>query len=281
MPYGRYGETIEGVLAQISTIQKTMETNPARDRLQDLLGAGAARNALDCALWDLEAKTTDEPAWKIAGLTKPQAVTTAFTISLGTPAHMAAAARQASHMPVLKLKLGAPGDQDRLTAIRQAVPGTRLVVDANEGWTADELPSLLSVCRDVGIELIEQPLPADSDRILADIDRTVPICADESIHDLSSLPPLLDRYDAINIKLDKTGGLTEAIRLSDAARTADKKIMIGCMVSTSLGIAPALLLTRNAAFVDLDGPLLLARDRAPGLVFKGAQIQPETRDLWG
>ena len=243
--------------------------------------AGAARNAIDCALWDFEAKTSGRRVHELAGLSAPAPVTTCFTISLGTPDEMAAKARAAAHRPLLKLKLGGSGDAERVAAVRAAVPQARLVADANEAWTIDQLPALMQACRRARIELVEQPLPAGQDDALATLERLVPLCADESVHTAADLPRLARLYDAVNIKLDKTGGLTEALAMSAAAQAAGLKIMMGCMVGTSLGMAPALLLAQRAAWVDLDGPLLLASDREHGLRYDGGTVFPPEAALWG
>ena len=280
VPYGRYGETVPGVLATISSITPRLRTGLDRAELQKALPHGAARNALDCALWDLEAKRTGRRVFEIAGLTAPEPVRTAYTISLDTPEAMAKAAAKAK-LPLLKLKLGAPGDPKRLTAVRAAVRHATLIVDANEGWGAENLKENLAACADAGVRLVEQPLPADADQPLETIERPIPICADESVHDRASLSGLVGKYDAVNIKLDKAGGLTEALAMAEAAKEAGFEIMVGSMVSTSLGVAPALLLAGRARFVDLDGPLLLARDRPGGLRYEGALVHPPAADFWG
>jgi L-alanine-DL-glutamate epimerase-like enolase superfamily enzyme len=280
VPYARYGETVPGVLATISSITPHLRAGLARPELQKALPHGAARNALDCALWDLEAKRTGRRVFELAGLAAPEPVTTAYTISLDTPEAMARAAAKAK-LPLLKLKLGAPGDPKRLKAIRAAARDATLIVDANEGWHAENLEENLQACADARVRLVEQPLPADADQPLEKVNRPVPICADESVHDRTSLSGLIGKYDAINIKLDKAGGLTEAIALASSAKDAGFEIMIGSMVSTSLGVAPALLLANSARFVDLDGPLLLARDREHGLHYEGAVVHPASSDFWG
>jgi L-Ala-D/L-Glu epimerase len=280
VPYVRYGETVSGVLATISSITPRLRTGLDRAELQKALPHGAARNALDCALWDLEAKRTGRRVFEIAGLTAPEPVGTAYTISLDTPEAMAKAAAKAK-LPLLKLKLGAPGDPKRLTAVRTAVRHATLIVDANEGWGAENLKENLAACADAGVRLVEQPLPADADQPLETIERPIPICADESVHDRTSLSGLVGKYDMVNIKLDKAGGLTEALAMAEAAKEAGFEIMVGSMVSTSLGVAPALLLAGRARFVDLDGPLLLARDRPGGLRYEGALVHPAAADFWG
>jgi len=272
VPYARYGETPEGVLTTILSLAPAIAAGLDRQALQSALPPGAARNGLDCAFWDLEAKRAGTSVSALAVLDVPPLVTTAYTISLGTPEAMAQAAGKASAYPLLKLKLGGAGDRERLSAIRTAVPQARLIVDANEAWAPEDLAAHLAACRDLGIELVEQPLPADADAPLGTLPHPVPVCADESIHGLASLDALGPRYEAINIKLDKTGGLTEAIALGRAARQRGLKLMVGCMVGTSLSMAPALLLSGLADWVDLDGPLLLQRDRPDGLKYAGGKI---------
>ncbi|QAY95988.1 L-Ala-D/L-Glu epimerase [Methylovirgula ligni] len=280
VPYARYGESIESVVAQIESLRHDIETGTGRDALQRLLPHGAARNALDCALWDLEAKIQGLSAFELAGLAPPEPVVTAYTLSLGTPEAMAAAAR-AANRPLLKLKLAGDGDAERLAAVRAAVPAATLIVDANEAWSAANLDANLAACVAQGVALIEQPLPAGEDAILAEIAHPVPLCADESLHDRADLAHLRGRYEAINIKLDKTGGLTEALALATAAEALGLQLMIGCMVASSLAMAPALLLAGRARYVDLDGPLLLARDRPDGLLYEGARVFPAAPALWG
>lgn len=281
VPYARYGETVETVLAQIASVRAAIEAGAGRGHLQDLLPPGAARNALDCALWDFEAKQSGLAAHVLAGIAAPIAVTTAYTISAGSPAEMAAAAAKEQARPLLKIKLMGNGDQERLAAVRAAAPASVLIVDANEAWSRADLEPNLEACAKAGIALVEQPLPAAEDAVLAEIPHIVPICADESVHDRSGLEALRLRYDAINIKLDKTGGLTEALALAEHAENLGFGLMIGCMVASSLAMAPALLLAARASFVDLDGPLLLARDRPEGLAYQGSLILPPIRDLWG
>jgi L-alanine-DL-glutamate epimerase-like enolase superfamily enzyme len=280
VPYGRYGETVEGVVAAIAALAPDFANGLNRAGLQDALPAGAARNALDCALWDLEAKRGGRPAYELAGLPAPRPLVTAYTISLGDPAAMAAAAKAADR-PLLKVKLGAPGDPARIAAVRAAAPDARLIVDANEGWTEENLAENLSACAAAGVALIEQPLPAGADDALARLAHPVPICADESVHDRASLPALAGKYDAINIKLDKTGGLTEALAVLHEGERLGFDIMIGCMIATSLAMAPALLLAQRAQYVDLDGALLLARDRGDALEYRQSLVLPPARALWG
>jgi L-alanine-DL-glutamate epimerase-like enolase superfamily enzyme len=281
LPYDRYGESVERVVTAIEACAGAVAEGLTHAELQSLLPAGAARNALDCALWDLEAKRSGKRAAELAGLPPLHAVTTAFTLSLGSPEAMAAKAREARDYPLLKLKLGGGGDKDRLRAVREAVPRARLIVDANEAWQPHDMESLLAAAWAAGVELVEQPLPAGNDGLLAEIERPVPVCADESAHDSTSLGALSSRYDAINIKLDKTGGLTEALLVAKRARELGLKIMVGSMVATSLAIAPALLVAQQANWVDLDGPLLLARDRVPGLTYEDALVFPPEPALWG
>jgi L-Ala-D/L-Glu epimerase len=281
VPYARYGESPESVLALIRAQEEAIGAGLTRAELLERVGAGAARNALDCALFDLEAKLGGRPAWEIAGLSPPEPAVTAYTLSLGTPESMEAAARGAAQRPLLKVKLGGEGDPARIAAVRRGAPESRLIVDANEAWRAETLEANLAACLEAGVGLIEQPLPAGDDAALAGISRPIPICADESLHDRAGLDALADRYDAINIKLDKTGGLTEAVMLAHEARARGLSLMIGCMVGTSLAMAPAMLLAHHADYVDLDGPLLLARDRAPGLRFEGSLIHPPEPELWG
>jgi L-alanine-DL-glutamate epimerase-like enolase superfamily enzyme len=281
VPYPRYGETPQATLAVLKSMKKPLARGLTRKMLQDEMPAGAARNALDCALIDLEAKIAGQRAWNLLGCPAPAPCTTAYTISLGTPEVMAAATAAAAHRPLFKIKLGGEGDGMRIAAVRKAAPNSELVVDANEAWTPENLERNLRDCAEAGVTLVEQPLPAGNDEVLARIRRPLKVCADESVHDRASLRGLRERYDAVNIKLDKTGGLTEALAMADAARALGFEIMIGCMVATSLAMAPAMLLTSRARFVDLDGPLLLARDRDRGLRYDGSTIYPPDAALWG
>jgi L-Ala-D/L-Glu epimerase len=281
VPYPRYNETVQASLSALERNKSKIEIGVTRNDLSSLDIPMSARNALDCALWDLEAKTSDSPVWKRAGLPDLKAVTTAYTISLDEPEAMAQAAAKASHYPLLKLKLGGDDDTARIRSVRAAVPKSRLIIDANEGWSEASIIGLLRVCASEGVELIEQPLPAASDQILRDVNHTVPICADESAHDIAGLAGLVGKYDAVNIKLDKTGGLTPAIAMANRAKDLNLKIMIGCMVSTSLSMLPALHLAHLADWVDLDGPLILARDRENGLRYEAGIIFPPSRALWG
>jgi L-Ala-D/L-Glu epimerase / N-acetyl-D-glutamate racemase len=277
VPYARYGETIEASLAALRGFSGPFD----RARVASLLPAGAARNALDCALWDLEAKRAKKRVWEIAGLDTPRPALTAYTLSLDTPAAMAAAARAVPQLKLLKLKLGGPGDPERMAAVRAARPDARLIADANEAWTAEMLVPFLDAAAHAGLELIEQPMPAAADEILERIPHAVAICADESARTSADLDRLAARYEAVNIKLDKTGGLTEALAMARGARVHGLKIMVGSMVATSLAAAPALLLANEAEWVDLDGPLLLARDREPGLKIEMGVISPPPPELWG
>ncbi len=281
VPYPRYNETPEAALKALQALATAVAGGLDRQGLQAALPAGAARNALDCALIDLEAKRAGRRAWDLFGRAAPEPCITAYTISLGRPAAMAEAAAKAAHRALLKIKLGGDGDAARIAAVRKAAPHSELIVDANEAWTPSNLERNLAACAEAGVTLVEQPLPAGSDDMLARIRRPVKVCADESAHDRTSLEALRGRYDAVNIKLDKTGGLTEALAMAEAARALGFDIMVGCMVATSLAMAPAMLLTPMARFVDLDGPLLLARDREDGLRYDGSLVHPPGASLWG
>ena len=276
----RYNQNADSVLAQISSIASVDDLD--RDKLQQLLPAGAARNALDCALWDLEAKRSGKRAWELANIPIADQVETSFTISLDTPERMAEAAAAATELPILKLKLcGDDSDLARVEAVRAAAPMARLFIDANESWSPRHYRNIVSALNELGVELIEQPFPADADDVLQTLEHAIPVCADESCHTTLDLLRLRNRYEAINIKLDKTGGLTEALQLYQRARESNFKILIGCMICTSLSIAPARLLAGNADWVDLDGPLLLARDRDNGLPYQSGRIGIPARELWG
>jgi L-Ala-D/L-Glu epimerase len=281
VPYARYGETVDGVMAELEAVRGLIEGNHDRQAVPELVKASAARNVLDCALWDLEAKRGGQPAWHLAGLQQPKPLVTAYTLSLADPTAMGEAAAAAAGRPLLKLKLGGAGDRERLAAVRRNAPLSRLIVDANEGWNEAELATMFAACAEFGVELIEQPLPAGRDAALEQIERPVPVCADESIHVASDVAELVGRYDAINVKLDKTGGLTGALRLANAAQARNMKLMVGCMVATSLAMAPAFLVAQRADYVDLDGPLLLKRDRVPGIRFEGSMMHPPPPELWG
>jgi L-Ala-D/L-Glu epimerase len=281
VPYPRYGETAEATLAALQAMQGPLSRGLDRKTLQAAMPPGAARNALDCALMDLEAKTSGRRVWSLLGCPAPKPRTTAYTISLGSPEAMAAATAKAAHRPLLKIKLGGDGDGARIVAVRAAAPKSELIVDANEAWTPGNLEQNLAACAGAGVTLVEQPLPAGRDEALARIQRPIAVCADESVHDRASLEGLRERYDAVNIKLDKTGGLTEALAMAEAAQEKGFQIMVGCMVATSLSMAPAMLLTPLARYVDLDGPLLLARDCDDGLRYDGSLVYPPDAALWG
>jgi L-Ala-D/L-Glu epimerase len=278
VPYARYNETVPHVLAALDAVRLDIENGADASTLSLPF---AARNALDCAWWDLACKETATPAWQKLGLAEPIAQTTAFTLSLDTPDAMAAAAKAATGRSLLKLKLGRVGDIERLRAIRAAVPSARLIVDANEGWSASTLPDMLAACAETGVELVEQPLPAAEDEALRGLARTTLICADESAHGVESLAKLKGKYDAVNIKLDKTGGLTPALLMAHQAKVDGFKIMVGCMLATSLAMAPAFIVAQMADYVDLDGPLLLAKDREHAIQYNGSLMQPPPRALWG
>lgn len=277
VPYARYRESLASVTAAIEALPDRFD----HADLPALLPAGAARNAVDCAIWDHRAKVGHTRIWDLLGLAAPVALETAFTLSLAPPDQMEIAARKQAHRPVLKIKLGTPEDMPRLEAVRRGAPNARLIVDANEGWTAEVYSDLAPHLTRLGVVLVEQPLPAGADDMLSEIPRPVPVCADESCHDRASLPDLVGKYDLVNIKLDKTGGLTEALALRDAARQMGFGVMVGCMVGSSLAMAPALLVAQGADFVDLDGPLLLARDRDVALTYRGSMIDPPPHELWG
>lgn len=277
VPYPRYGETVEAAL-ELITAQPPGVTRQALNRT---MAPGAARNALDCALWDLEAKTVGLPVWRLAGLTEPKPVEIAFTISLDTPERMRAAAAAQAHRAVLKVKLGTPDDMPRLEAVRAGAPGVRLIVDANEGWTPEVYTDLAPHLLRLGVEMVEQPLPQGADDMLAEIARPLPVCADESAHDAASLSELVGKYDVVNLKLDKTGGLTEALRAREEARRLGFRVMVGCMVSSSLAMAPAVLVAQGADWSDLDGPADMAQDRAHPVRYDDRCIHPAVPELWG
>ena len=277
VPYARYDETLESVEAEIMGLPADV----SREALQGLLPAGAARNALDCALWDLEAKASGKRVWEMLGMPAPGPEITAYTLSLDTPDNMRAQAEKNAFRPLLKIKLGTPDDMPRLEAVRAGAPNATIIVDANEGWSAEVYADLAPHLVRLGVALVEQPLPAGDDDALIGMDRPVPVCADESAHDRASLPRLRGKYDIVNIKLDKTGGLTEALALREAAQAEGYGIFVGCMVGSSLAMAPAVLLAQGAAFTDLDGPLLLGEDRATPLRFDDAGVHPSSPELWG
>ncbi len=281
VPYRRYGETMESVEAQIEAARPLIEAGISRDDLQSAMAPGAARNAVDCALWDLEAKLTGANVAAAIGLAAAKPLTTAYTISLGEPEVMAAQAREHAGRALLKVKVGTGDDESRIRAVRAAAPSAAIILDANEGWPEEALEHHLRISAEMNIALVEQPLPAGKDEMLAVIKRPVIVCADESVHHTGDLASLRDRYDTINIKLDKTGGLTEALAMKREAQRLGFQIMVGCMVGTSLAMAPAVLLAQDAEFVDLDGPLLLARDREPGLRYEASLVFPPDKELWG
>ncbi|HUN92634.1 MAG TPA: N-acetyl-D-Glu racemase DgcA [Burkholderiaceae bacterium] len=272
VPYARYGETVEGAVAALRQQADFIRDGADRRAIQRAMAPGAARNALDCALWCVEARRAREPVWRLAGLPPPRPVVTAYTLSLSDPSSMHEAAVRAAGRPLLKIKLGGDGDDERIRAVRRGAPDSELIVDANEAWNGSNFGANLRACVDAGVSLIEQPLPAGADGILEDFDSPIPLCADESFHGASELDAVARRYRMINLKLDKTGGLTEAIAVAEAARARGLGIMVGCMLGTSLGMAPAFLLAPWARYVDLDGPLLLARDREPGFRFDGSTM---------
>ena len=277
VPYARYDESLQSVTDEIMGLPDAF----SRFDLYDLLPAGAARNAVDCALWDLEAKRAGKPVWELAGLEAPGPEITAYTLSLDTPEAMKAQAALHAFRPLLKIKLGTPDDMPRLEAVRAGAPTSTIIVDANEGWSAEVYADLAPHLVRLGVELVEQPLPAGEDHALLGMQRPVPVCADESCHDRSSLANLKGKYDVVNIKLDKTGGLTEALALRDAATAQGYEVMVGCMVGSSLAMAPATLVAQGASVVDLDGPLLLAEDRDEPLIFDNAGVHPPSATLWG
>jgi L-Ala-D/L-Glu epimerase len=277
LPYPRYGETVEAAVATILSLPVEI----TRAALQETMKPGAARNAVDCALWDLEAKMSGKPVWQLARLAQPKPMEIAFTLSLDTPEALRAAAARNAHRAVLKVKLGTPADMPRIEAVRAGASHVRLIVDANEGWTpevyTDRAPHLIRL----GVEMVEQPLPQGADDMLAEIARPLPVCADESAHDAASLPSLLGKYDVVNLKLDKTGGLTEALRARDEARRVGLRVMVGCMISTSLSMAPAILVAQGADWSDLDGPADMAQDRDHPVVYDDRHIHPASPLLWG
>jgi L-alanine-DL-glutamate epimerase-like enolase superfamily enzyme len=280
VPVARYNQSTDSVLAQIESIQG--DKNLSRQSLQELLPAGAARNALDCALWDLEAKISSKRAWELANIPIVPEVETSFTISLDTPEKMGAAAKANAKLPMLKLKLGGDDpDLARVETVREATSATRLIIDANESWSPEHYQKIVPTLKQLGVELIEQPFPAKADEVLEILDHPIPVCGDESCHTTGDLPRLTNRYEVVNVKLDKTGGLTEALRLCERARDSGFKLLIGCMVCTSLGIAPARLLPSFANWIDLDGPLLLARDRDHPVPYANGRIGIPPRELWG
>ena len=281
VPYPRYGESVDGVVETIRAAVPHLEHGVTRQELMSVMPAGAARNAVDCALWDLEAKQAGKRVWDLLNLPAPGPETTAYTLSLDTPDRMRIEARKNATRALLKIKLGTPDDMPRLEAVREGAPKARIIVDANEGWSAEVYADLAPHLVRLGVALVEQPLPAADDDALIGMERPVPVCADESAHDCISLPKLKGKYDVVNIKLDKTGGLTEALKLREAALSEGYKVMVGCMVGSSLAMAPATLVAQGAMVTDLDGPLLLAEDRDEPLIFDEAGVHPPAAALWG
>ncbi len=281
VPYTRYDQTVEKSLITIRELAAQYSSNLTRDLLRQVHPPDAARNALDCALWDLEAKKSGEPVWQRAGLPEPIPTVGVYSLSLDTPEHLAQSANESSTFPILKIKLGCQQVVDSVAAVRRACPNTRIIVDANEAWDAESLLQYLPELTRLKVEMIEQPLPAHADAELDDIECNIPLCADESFHDAKDLERLATRYDIFNIKLDKTGGLTEALALAAAIRNTGKKIMVGSMMATSLGLAPALLVAHDATYVDLDSSVWLANDRTYGIKFEHGILQPTDRRLWG
>jgi L-alanine-DL-glutamate epimerase-like enolase superfamily enzyme len=281
VPYAHYKETVPGVIETIEGFKGLIEGGGGRTRVRSVMRPGAARNAVDCAVWDLEAKVSGKRAWETAELEAPHDVVTAYTLSLDTPEKMAAAAKENAARPMLKLKLAGREDLERVKAVHQAAPKAALIVDANESWKVEDYKALVPRLRLLGVKLIEQPFPADDDMALLAVEHVVPICADESCHELTTMRTLKGRYEAVNIKLDKAGGLTEALAMVQEAKRLEFQIMVGCMVATSLAMAPAFLVAQHAQFVDLDGPLLLAEDRPHGFQFTGSTMHPPSPELWG
>jgi L-alanine-DL-glutamate epimerase-like enolase superfamily enzyme len=281
VPYGRYSETVESVKNQLLSVQDAFLKNPEQEAVQALLSPGAARNGLDCVLWDYRAKRAGQPVADLLGIKNLKPLISCYTLSLSSPEAMLVAAQRAAHYPVLKVKLGQAGDCERIRAVREGAPHARLVLDANEGWQVGELDNLISVAEACGVDLIEQPLPAGQDDILKALSSPVPLCADESFHTAKDLDQMAERYSAVNIKLDKTGGLSEALKVMEAVRQREMKVMVGCMLGTSLAMAPAYYCAQQADFVDLDGPLLLAEDRAYPISYQGSTMFQPSENLWG
>ncbi|WP_208380169.1 N-acetyl-D-Glu racemase DgcA [Psychromonas algarum] len=281
VPYARYGESIESVLAELAELTVKVENGLTRKEMQYLLPAGAARNALDCAYWDFECKKAKQRIWQYLSVPQPKSVITAFTLSLDTPENMKLAAIENVHRPLLKLKLAGEGDVERVAAVREGSPGARIIVDANEGWNEEQYLEMVPELVKLGVEMIEQPLPANDDSALEHLPRPITLCADESCHDRSSLPKIIGRYDMVNIKTDKTGGLTEALALKEEAQQAGLQVMVGCMLATSLAMAPAFIVAQDVQVVDLDGPLLLAEDRESPIPFTDSLMNVYQAKLWG
>ncbi len=281
VPYSRYGESVASVVAALEAMKGAVFAGLDRNELQAAMPPGAARNGLDCAFWDLDAKRCGRRAADLAGIAHPRPLVTAYTLSLDTPERMGAAGAANRDRKLLKVKLGGDGDIERVAAVRRAAPAARLIVDANEGWRERHLSEIMPALAALGVALIEQPLPAGADEALRDVPHPVPVCADESCHTAADLDRLPGKYEAVNIKLDKTGGLTGALTLADAAAARGLQIMVGCMIGSSLAMAPAMIVAQRAQFVDLDGPLLLAADRVPGLRYEGSLVHPPEAQLWG
>jgi L-Ala-D/L-Glu epimerase len=281
VPYARYGETVVSVVTQINVMKPMIINGLSLEELQFFMPKGAARNAIDCALWDFKAKKLQKPVFEFLNMPKIEPVTTAFTLSMGTPEAMALVAHHERSRPILKIKVGGDGDIERLRFIRNAAPKAKIIVDANEGWNELNIVENLNLCALLGIVMVEQPLPQGKDGLLAEIEHPILIFADESVHDAKDLAQLKGRYDGVNIKLDKTGGLTQGLIMCKEAKINNLEIMVGCMVGSSLSMAPAWLLAQYADFVDLDGPLLLQKDRENGLFYDGSVIHPPKPDLWG
>ena len=281
VPYPRYDETTESVVAEIEQVRRAIEGDAANAEIQSLMAAGAARNAVDCALWDLRAKEAHTSVAALCGLDTLRPEITAETIGIGTPDEMGARAAELKDAPLLKIKMDANDIEARLDAIKASAPSARLIVDPNEGWTADIVAAKGEYLQRIGVEMLEQPVPAGDDEGLRGIASPVALCADEALHTSADLDGLKGKYDMVNIKLDKTGGLTEALALKAKAESMGFGIMVGCMVGTSLAMAPATLVAQGAKIVDLDGPLLLKEDRKPGLDFTDGMIHPPKPDLWG
>jgi L-alanine-DL-glutamate epimerase-like enolase superfamily enzyme len=281
VPLRRYGESIDSVVAELEAMKGAVFSGLDRDTLQHAMPPGAARNALDCAFWDIDAKRTYRSVAELAGLGVVSPVVTAFTVAFDTPDKMAEQAVANRTRPLLRLELGGDGDVERVRAVREAAPAARIIVDANESWNEPQLREYMPMLIDLRVALIEQPLPADADDALARLEHPIPLCADESCRTLADLDRLDGKYQVINIKLDKVGGLTEALALAEEAKRRGLRIMVGGVISTSLGIAPTLLVAQQAEIVDLDGPLRLALDRGAGLRYDGSTIRPADPKLWG
>lgn len=281
VPYAHYGESVASVLDEIEALRNDISTGMGRDELQARIGAGAARNALDAALWDLESRIGDVPVWKQLARPRHIPLVTALTVTLDTPQEMGKAASRIADARLIKIKVGADDPVERVEAVRRAAPSAKLIVDPNESWTIDILRNVQPALEHASVSLLEQPLPADADDALLEFSGRIPICADESCHTTADLPRLRNRYQAINIKLDKTGGLTEAWRLLHAARANGFGVMVGCMICSSLSIAPALEVAREADFIDLDGPLWLEHDHTGGVTLQNGLLMPPAQGFWG